>query len=286
MRRDDQNSSEDESPEREDASVGQTLRDAREALDLTLDQVSADLRIEPQFLEALENNDFASLAAPVFTKGYLRQYAVRVDLDDKAILTQYYRQVGAQDVPTLKSNTLEIGSDQTQARWLIAGSALAFLLAAVAIWQFSAPDPVTEAEPGPVPDAETAIEIEETSPVTAPEIISEVPQDPVDAVVEEADETEAAPVEVPEEIEAPTLQVEIVFEEDSWTEVIDASGERLFYGLGSAGARTRFSATPPLSFFLGNANGVELLVNDTPFAIPDQNRQGNLARFVILETGN
>ena len=160
MRRDDKKSSDEESPQRDDSSVGQTLREAREELDLTLDQVSTDLRIEPQFLEALENDDFASLAAPVFTKGYLRQYAVRLELDDKAVLTQYYRQVGAQNIPTLRSNTLEIGSDQTQARWLIAGSVLAFLLAAVAIWQFSTPDPLAGAGPEPVSESEPVPESE------------------------------------------------------------------------------------------------------------------------------
>ena len=149
MRRDDQNSSDEENPQREDSSVGQTLRAAREALDLTLDQVSADLRIEPKFLEALENDDFAALAAPVFTKGYLRQYATRVELDDKSVLTRYYQQVGAQDIPTLRSNTIEIGSDQTQARLLIAASAVVFLVAAVAIWRFNTPDPSAAADPDP-----------------------------------------------------------------------------------------------------------------------------------------
>lgn len=288
MRRDDQNSSDEENLQREDSSVGQTLRAAREALDLTLDQVSADLRIEPKFLEALENDDFAALAAPVFTKGYLRQYATRVELDDKSVLTRYYQQVGAQDIPTLRSNTIEIGSDQTQARLLIAASAIVFLVAAVAIWQFNTPDPSADADPDPV--VESVPEVE--PPISSPEIVTEVPPDPVDAAIEDVEDvedieqSEPSSVEASEEIDEPTLQVEIVFAEDCWTEVIDANGERLFYGLGSAGARTRFAATPPLSFFLGNANGVELLVNDTAFAIPDQNRQGNLARFVILESGD
>ena len=96
-------------------------------------------------------------------------------------------------------------------------------------------------------------------PISSPEIVTEVPPDTVDAAIEDVEDVEdieqSAPssVEASEEIDEPTLQVEIVFAEDCWTEVIDANGERLFYGLGSAGARTRFAATPPLSFFLGNA---------------------------------
>ncbi|HEY5624414.1 MAG TPA: RodZ domain-containing protein [Gammaproteobacteria bacterium] len=293
MSRDDQKNVDEAEPQREEASVGQTLKAAREALDLTLEQISTDLRIETQFLQALEDDAFESFSAPVFTKGYLRQYALRVNLDDKALLTQYYRQVGAQNVPSLRPNSLELlSSDQSQARWLVAGSAVLLVAAAAALWWFNSavPDPAAEPETGAV---------SEPAPIASPEVVSEVPSElpALPAVVSEAEpevEPEAVaeeppddpPVAAPEEADEPTLAVEIVFQEDCWTEVIDARGERLFYGLGSAGARTRFEAMPPLSFFLGNASGVEIFVNDETFTIPAQNRQGNLARFVVLDADN
>ena len=123
----------------ESSSVGKTLKAARESLDLPIEQLAGDLRIEPKYLAALEDDDFDSFSAPVFTKGYLKQYAIRVGLDEKALLTDYYRQVGSQKVPTLRSNTLDPGSDQQQARWLIGGSAVAFVVAAVLIWWMSTP---------------------------------------------------------------------------------------------------------------------------------------------------
>ena len=276
MQRPDDQDMDEESPSGESSSVGETLRKAREALDLQIEQVAGDLRVEVSYLVALEADEFGEFSAPVFAKGYLKQYSQRLGLDDKALLTLYYRQVGAQQVPKLRIQTLELGEDQRQARWLIAGSALAFVVAAISIWQFSTPEPEAVIVSQPVVDnlENEAVELTPAAPpqeatVTAPLAASVA--DPVD---------DAAEIAVPE------LQVEIVFHEDCWTEVIDVHGERLFYGLGSAGARSRFSATPPLSFFLGNASGVDLSVDEMPYEIPSDNREGNLARFVILESGD
>ena len=93
-------------------------------------------------------------------------------------------------------------------------------------------------------------------------------------------------VQAPAGVVEPTLQVEIRFYEDCWTEIIDGRGERLFYGLGSVGAQTQFTATPPLSFFLGNVDGVVLFVDEMPYAIPAESRRGNIAEFVIPESAD
>ena len=100
------------------------------------------------------------------------------------------------------------------------------------------------------------------------------------------DEIVSEPIEALPEVIASELQVEIIFREDCWTEVIDVLGERLFYGLGRAGARSRFAAAPPLSLFLGNASGVDISVDGIPYEISGENRQGNLARFMILGPGD
>ncbi len=278
MQHHDEPALDDENPSREISSVGQTLKAAREALNLPIEQIAADLRIEPRYLVALEENDFESFSAPVFTKGYLKQYAIRVGLDEKGLLTDYYRQVGTQQVPKLPTNMLVSDSDQRQARWLIAGSAVALVVAAVVIWRINTAEPEVPA----------VISTPADDPVTLPEavVLDAVEPQPGSAVQDATPEVvEEVVAPIAEAIE-PSLEVEIIFDEDCWTEVIDGRGERLFYGLGSAGARTRFAATPPLSFFLGNASGVELFIDGAAFAIPAENRQGNLARFVIVESGD
>jgi cytoskeleton protein RodZ len=280
VRRRDSQSADDESSSGEYSSVGEMLRNTREALDLKVKQVAGDLRIEVPYLVALEENDFDEFSAPVFAKGYLKQYALRLGLDDKELLMLYYRQVGTQQIPKLRVQTIETGEDKRQARWLITGSVVVLAVAAVSFWQFS----TLENE---MPVISQVANISDTELARA--TLAEEPQimtvttltalDPAGQLVMD-------PVEDPAEVVVPALQVEIVFHEDCWAVVIDARGERLFYGLGRAGARSRFSATPPASFFLGNANGVDILVDNAPYGIPDESRQGNLARFVILESGD
>ena len=78
-----------------------------------------------------------------------------------------------------------------------------------------------------------------------------------------------------------TVEIERSFVEDSWAEIIDAREERLFYGLGQAGARASFTGAVPIAFLLGNADGVRLAVDGEAYAVPQIGRQGNLARFTL-----
>jgi cytoskeleton protein RodZ len=263
----------------ETLTVGKRLSAARESSEIPIDQIAGDLRVEVRYVTALEADEFEEFSAPVFAKGYLKQYALRLGLDEAELLAQYDQQVGSQQEPQLRSETLAFKSDRQQSRWPVAISGSLLIVAGGVAWWFNQPElAVVRAIP------ETEVESPQIEPAVVPaEIIETLPAPPVEAAVEEPT---TPPLEIPAELPAASLEVEIVFAEDCWTEVIDANGERLFYGLGSAGAQTRFSATPPLSFFLGNASGVDLRVDGAPFAIPGENRQGNLARFVILEPGD
>jgi len=297
---DDQVAAEENSSE-ETSSVGQQLKAAREALELPIKQLAGDLRIEPHYLVALEENDFDAFSAPVFAMGYLKQYAIRLGLDEKELLAGYFNQVGTQKPPTLRTPSLRSGADQQQTRLLVWASAIVFVVAAILIWWFSTNEseaPVVRQPTANIPMDEADEPVIEPAGsgdafVARPAPVERVEVPAVERVevpaVERVEVPAAARVEVPAvapvEVVEPTVQVEIRFHEDCWTEVIDGRGERLFYDLGSVGARTRFSATPPLSFLLGNVDGVELLVDEMPYSIPAGSRQGNLARFVILESG-
>ncbi len=286
---DDQAMAEDGSS-KEPSSVGQELRTAREALDLPIKQLAGDLRIEPHYLVALEENDFGAFSAPVFAMGYLKQYAIRLGLDEKGLLTDYSLQVGAQEPPSLRTPTLHSNTDQQQARWLVAASAAVFVVAASLIWWFSTPEPpapVVRQPDARVPVSEPEAPVTETAEFGEAVVVPPVPlEQPVPVVQAVSQQRLEAPVGAPAGVVEPTLQVEIRFYEDCWTEIIDGRGERLFYGLGSVGAQTQFTATPPLSFFLGNVDGVVLFVDEMPYAIPAESRRGNIAEFVIPESAD
>jgi cytoskeleton protein RodZ len=77
------------------------------------------------------------------------------------------------------------------------------------------------------------------------------------------------------------MRLSLVFSEDSWAEITDATGRRILYGLQRAGARREMSGEPPVVVFLGNASGVEVLVDGSEYPISSGARRGNTARFEI-----
>jgi beta-lactam-binding protein with PASTA domain len=73
----------------DDKSVGAVLRAAREAKGITLGKAETATRIRQKYLAALEENRVDDLPEPVFVKGFLRNYALFLELDPDQILDQY-----------------------------------------------------------------------------------------------------------------------------------------------------------------------------------------------------
>ncbi len=71
--------------------IGPNLRAAREARGVSLEQLSAQLRLRVPILEALERGDFESLPEPIYTISYLRAYAQSVGLDPNPIVEAFTR---------------------------------------------------------------------------------------------------------------------------------------------------------------------------------------------------
>jgi len=80
-------------------SLGETLRSAREARGLTLEEVERATRIRVRYLLALEENDTAAFPSPVHAKGFLRNYAQFLGMDADALTTQYGDLIGAPTAP-------------------------------------------------------------------------------------------------------------------------------------------------------------------------------------------
>ena len=66
--------------------VGRMLRNARMARKLSVDDVSRQLRISVQQVEAIEKEDFDQLPGRTFVRGFVRNYASLMQLDAHAIL--------------------------------------------------------------------------------------------------------------------------------------------------------------------------------------------------------
>ena len=303
----------DELTEEKALSVGETLRTAREAKGLSIEQLVRDLRIDTRFLLALEQDEFEVFSAPVFTKGYMRQYSQRVGLKYEDILKKYTHQVGSRDVPMMASQPIQLDSGRRLARWMALMLFVALLSAGFGVWYFYFDSPsfmevVTSTEDNFDSDVDRFAEIEPLI-IESNEIDESLQIEMVDSVTASLAPTsvslplvEQSSVLNVEQFESESYVgidngedphslplglsklIEIVFDQDCWTEITDINGERFYYDLGRAGSKSIFDAHLPLSFLLGNVNGVQIRVNGEPYMIPaDSHNGGNVARFVITE---
>lgn len=72
--------------------IGSVLRQRREALGITVDQVQEATKIRSRYLLALENDEFSQIPAEIYALGFLRAYARYLGLDGEALIRAWRSQ--------------------------------------------------------------------------------------------------------------------------------------------------------------------------------------------------
>ncbi|MEO6212924.1 MAG: helix-turn-helix transcriptional regulator [Vicinamibacterales bacterium] len=78
---------------------GGKLRQAREGRGISLRQIAASTRISVAALEALERNDISKLPGGIFTRSFVRSYAVEVDLNPDEAVREFVERFGTEPPP-------------------------------------------------------------------------------------------------------------------------------------------------------------------------------------------
>ncbi|MED5370034.1 MAG: helix-turn-helix domain-containing protein [Myxococcota bacterium] len=68
---------------------GRYLKTAREGRGMSLEQVSEETKIAVRYLQAIEDNDVERLPAAVFVRGYLREIAAVLEIEESALVEGY-----------------------------------------------------------------------------------------------------------------------------------------------------------------------------------------------------
>jgi len=77
--------------------LGEKLRQAREARDISISEVAEQTRISRLYIESIENDDYRTLPGGIFNKGFVKSFAKYVGVDEQEALQDYSQLIAEQE---------------------------------------------------------------------------------------------------------------------------------------------------------------------------------------------
>lgn len=271
------------------SSPGATVRAARAAAGMSIDDVAQQLKLAPRQVIALEDDDYAQLPGRTFIRGFLRNYARLLHLDADALLGSLpdASTAASLDRPALAPTTRVMGelpADVTtkpgSARWAIP-LALVAMVAIAAAYQFWRP--LSDRVRSGIATAEQSLPAPAVTPApTAPVAVSPAPAAPEPAPAAAPTTVAAAPVDssTAAPAAADDTPIVFVFRGTSWIEVKDARGNVLLSTMGYPGATHAVGGILPFDVILGNAEAVQVSLRGAAFDTTPYVKQ-NVAKFQV-----
>lgn len=275
------------------------LTELRHRRGLSLRDCSVALKLPPEQIEALERGTYDAFIAPVFTRGHLRRYLTLLGADEDTI-RQMLRAVPGDDpaLPRRVGNvTAQTDMQHVALRAATVGIAAITVIMA-ALWVNDEVIGRNEALPGP-----------EADPAALPSVAAAPLHTDSGSVVQPSSETRSQPDTTPTPIEhaspadpladevtgshrhvaeneapqtpsaaARTLTVTFAFDDECWTEVTDAQGQRLLYGMQPPGHSIEVTGQPPFEVLLGRSRAVRITRAGQAFDPP---RDSAVVRFSL-----
>ena len=277
----------EEKPEAEGAGplCGERLAEARREQQITVLEVAKELHLDEPKVRALERNEFEVLGAPVFAKGHLRKYAHLVGVDEDDVFADYYTMTRAEAMPPIVARRKKISHEMSPGPWIAVIAVI--IVAAAAYWWFALSEagaPVELSQPEQSQPEQTEPEVLQPQQLQPEQLQPDEIEPAADKVVEPEEEivevataVEDAPLPSPDQ-----LRLSLKFSGECWTEISDADGRRLFYNMGRDGQTVELSGKAPVSALFGNADNVEVLVNNSAYSLPTPDSSNRTVRVAIL----
>ncbi|MEP6483274.1 MAG: RodZ domain-containing protein [Rudaea sp.] len=283
----------------ETESLGQRLRAAREARGITREEAAARTRVQPGILDALERDEYDRIGHGVYLRGYLHKYLTLLNLP--LVLADRVLDKHTSPPPLTTSGTI------SRPRYLFerySGSALYLVLTGVIIVpavllamragfdpNLARIAPLDSADNVSTTARSTDVDGKSTDP-TAPVTDAMLKNQSTPIALEErplaasmtpfpanAPTVAAAPIEA---AAAPAGQhtLTITFAEPSWVEVTTADGQKLEFGLLTAGTTRTYHSTQTIDARLGNVSGATVEIDGKPQDLTPF-RHANVAHFKL-----
>jgi cytoskeletal protein RodZ len=254
--------------------IGRELRDRRESLSLTLEEVEHHIHVRKHSLQALEAGEFDKLPSSVQTRGMLNNYARFLDIDVEALLLQYAdglqaqlleRQQapakGRQPTETKSKSRLPFKVKLPSSVWryfstdVLAGGGLILFLLIFAIWGTNRVINL-RAVRTPLPTAPSISDFLIASPAvlgTSTATSSPVPSGP--AVGGGAPAAVVIPTNGPGQV-----HIVLVALESTWVRVV-VDQRTIFEGRITSGTAYPYDGANQIEVLTGNAAAVDIVYN-------------------------
>lgn len=236
----------------------------------------------------MEAGEFQRLPGAVFVRGFIRNYARLVKLDPEPLVAQAEQRLPAPPPaePEAASPADIPFPSGREFRWQKYALGALVIVAALVAFEFygSSSDTTSEStvksRPAVAPQsaADTAVAPAASGAAQAVATSEAEAKPPATAAAQAA--APAAATAANAERKPGEHQVRLVFEKESWVEIRDRSGRRIFSQLNRAGTTQLVTGPPPLTLVVGNASGVRLTLNDNPVDLAPHTNV-NVARLTL-----
>ncbi len=235
------------------AHIGAQLRAAREARNMTVEDVADELMIRRFYLDAIENGNFKDLPERVYATGFVRAYAQLMEMDVHTAMDQFKRdaygtRTGGYRVELTMPEPIVQTVMPSRTALMSAVAAVAVIAVGIFLATHESKQPAST-----VPVPPVAADVTEAPVVTPPEATTT-------AAPAEGFQTAASAVATPAPVAEKAYFLEAL--QNAWLEIKDANGVVLYSDTLKQGQKLPIPDQQGLTYSTGNAGGLRLLLND------------------------
>ena len=118
------------------AALGEEFRSAREARGITLSEVAEQIHIRSVYLNAIENEEWSAIGAPVYVRGFIRTYARFLGLDAEDAVGRFNAAAPAERLVSTASVSLDEREGSGISVWAVLGALVALALVAFVAYEY------------------------------------------------------------------------------------------------------------------------------------------------------
>ncbi len=289
-------------------SVGQTLRQAREARQLPLADVARARKWGERQLTALESDQWSELPGATFVRGFVRNYARLLALDAAPLMEtldqQLEKPVTKLHIPASAAAEPAAGVSNNNDRSVMMLGLLLLLVAVLGYFLLPGDWNMLQGRilallPERAPAVATVQEEKEAEPLYPPgtsnqELIAPVPETAPEAAAESLPAAAPPPAATPAVSAVPVettpgaaalaakhaATLRFVVSKEAWIEVRDSEQKVVFSQRLAPGSEQQVQGQGPLSVTVGYAPGVQLFLRGQQVDLAPHSR-GDVARLVL-----